>query len=101
LSAETKKLTSQIKKLNENIETLTKVTAINIAKEEIFKGKQGKMEKIQALKDYDLPDKIIALVVGSTSGSVKSLRSQKKGSAKGNKKKSSQESGHSNGQETV
>jgi hypothetical protein len=86
VSADTKKLISQLKELNENIDILTKVTAISIAKEEIFNGKTEKIDKIKALEGYDLPDRIIALVIGSTPDSVKTLRSKKKGVVKVNNK---------------
>jgi tRNA uridine 5-carbamoylmethylation protein Kti12 len=86
LDADNKALTAQIKNLAENIEILTKVTAIGIAKDELFKGKQENAEKVKALEIYDLPDKIIALIIGSTPNSVKSMRYQVKGSSKGNKK---------------
>jgi hypothetical protein len=78
LDSDTKNLITQIKNLNENIEILTKVTAISLAKDEIFRGKKETIEKIEALEIYDLPDKIIALVIGSTPDSVKSLRSKRK-----------------------
>ena len=45
VSKETKELTKQLKALNANIEMLNKVTAINIGKEEIFKGKETKEAK--------------------------------------------------------
>lgn len=82
MDEETKKLAIQIKKLSDNVETLTKVTAITIGKEEIFKGKKEKNEKIQVLTGYDLSDNIIALIVGSSPDSVRSLRHQAKGVTK-------------------
>jgi hypothetical protein len=85
LDADTKALTAQIKNLAQNIEILTKVTAISIAKDELFKGKQENSEKVKVLEIYDLPDKIIALIIGSTTNSVKSMRYQVKGSLKGDK----------------
>jgi hypothetical protein len=91
LVADTKALTAQIKNLAENIEILTKVTAISIAKDELFKGKQENAEKVKALEIYDLPDKIIALIIGSTPNSVKSMRYKAKGSLKGNKKQIEQQ----------
>jgi hypothetical protein len=87
LDTDTKNLVTQLKNLNENIEILTKVTAISLAKDELFRGKKENSEKIEALEIYDLPDKIIALVIGSTPGSVKSLRSKRKGSQKETKNK--------------
>jgi len=82
LSKESKDLINQLKTLNENIYLLTKVTAINVGKEAIFKTKKEAGDKIDALDEYDLPDKIIAMFIGSTEGSVKSTRSQKKAKAK-------------------
>jgi hypothetical protein len=86
LDVDTKALAAQIKNLAENIEILTKVTAINIAKDDLFKGKQENAEKVKALEIYDLPDKIVALIIGSTPNSVKSMRYQVKGSSKTNRK---------------
>jgi PDZ domain-containing secreted protein len=77
-----KELVSQLKTLNENIELLTKVIVISIGKENIFKGKQELGDKIDALEEFDLPDKIIAWIIGSTPESVRSLRSQKKAKLK-------------------
>jgi hypothetical protein len=82
LSKESKDLIDQLKTLNENIYLLTKVTAISVGKEAIFKSKKEAGDKIDALDEYDLPDKIIAMFIGSTEGSVKSTRSQKKAKAK-------------------
>jgi PDZ domain-containing secreted protein len=78
LSKENRDLINQLKTLNENIDLLTKVTAISVGKETIFKGKKELGDKIEALNGLNLPDKIIALLVGSTPDSVKSLRSKKK-----------------------
>jgi hypothetical protein len=78
LSKETKELIRQLKILNENIDLLAKVTAISVGKETIFKGMKEKEDKIEALEGLDLPDRIIALLIGSTPDSVKSLRSKKK-----------------------
>lgn len=78
LSKETRELIKQLKVLNENIDLLTKVTAINVGKETILEGKEEKEDKLEALEGLGLPDKIIALLIGSTPDSVKSLRSKKK-----------------------
>lgn len=82
LSKKNKDLTNQLETLNENIALLTKVTAISVGKETIFKGKQETGDKIDALDEYDLPDRIIAMLIGSTEGSVASTRSQKKAKSK-------------------
>jgi PDZ domain-containing secreted protein len=78
LNKESKDLINQLKALNENIDLLTKVTAISVGKETIFKGKKEMGDKVDALDGFDLPDRIIAMLVGSTPDSVKSLRSRKK-----------------------
>lgn len=78
MSKETKDLINQLKALNEDIDLLTKVTAISVGKDTIFKGMKELGDKVHALDVYDLPDKIIAMLVGSTPDSVKTSRSQKK-----------------------
>jgi PDZ domain-containing secreted protein len=82
LSKENRDLINQLKALNENIDLLTKVTAISVGKEAIFKGKVEAGDRIDALDEYDLPDKIIAMLIGSTEGSVASTRSQKRAKAR-------------------
>lgn len=81
MSKETKDLTSQLKALNENIDLLM-VTAISVGKEAIFKGMEELGDKVHALDVYDLPDKIIAMLVGSTLNSVQNARSLRKKKAK-------------------
>jgi hypothetical protein len=78
LSKENRDLINQLRDLNENIDLLTKVTAISVGKETIFKGMKELGDKVHALDVYDLPDKTIAMLVGSTPDSVKTARSQKK-----------------------
>ena len=78
LSKDNKELIKQLKTLNKNIDLLTKVTAISVGKDAIFEGMEEKEDKVEALKGLDLPDRIIALLIGSTPDSVKSLRSAKK-----------------------
>lgn len=78
LNKESKDLINQLKALNENIDLLTKVTAISVGKETLFKGKKEMGDKVDALDGFDLPERIIAMLVGSTPDSVKSLRSRKK-----------------------
>ena len=78
LSKESKDLINQLKTLNENIELLTKVTAISVGRETIFKGMKELGDKVDALDVFDLPDKIIAMLVGSTPDSVKTSRSKMK-----------------------
>lgn len=71
-------LAKQLKALNQNIDILIKVTAINIGKEDIFKGKSSKEEKIETLDKMGLPNEIIALITGSTSHSVSQFKSMRK-----------------------
>ena len=78
MSKENRALTHQLKALNENIELLTKVTAISVGKDIIFEGMKELGDKVHALDVYNLPNKIIAMLVGSTPDSVKTARSQKK-----------------------
>ena len=82
LSKENRDLINQLKALNENIDLLTKVTAISVGKEAIFKNKSEVSDKIDALDEYGLPDKITAMLIGSTEGSVRSTRSFKKSKSK-------------------
>lgn len=78
LSKESKDLMDRLKALNENIDLLIKVTAISVGKETIFKGKKEIGDKVDALDGFDLSDKTIAMLVGSTPDSVKTARSKKK-----------------------
>ena len=78
LSKENKDLINQLKTLNENISLLTKVTAISVGRETIFKGKERKEEKLEVLDDLRLPDEITALLIGSTPESIRAIRSQQK-----------------------
>lgn len=78
LSRENKDLIKQLKTLNENVDLLTKVTAISVGKDTIFKGMKELGDKVDALDVYDLPDKILAMLIGSTPDSVKTTRSQRK-----------------------
>jgi hypothetical protein len=83
VSEESKELVKLLKDLNENVEILIKVTALTLRKDSIFKDKATKQEQIEALDDIHLSDKLIALVIGSTPGSVQNARSLRK--AKTNK----------------
>jgi len=79
LSRETKDLTKQIKVLNENINVLTKVTAISIGKEFIFKGKDTIDEKVEILDKMGLSNELIAIITGSKSAhSISQLKSKRK-----------------------
>jgi len=78
LSKENRELLKQIKVLSKNIDTLAKVTAVNIGKEEIFKGKKTKEEKIAILDKMGLPNSLIAIITGSTPHSVSQIKSAMK-----------------------
>ena len=78
VSEEQKEIIKLLKEMNENIETLTKVTALSLRKDSVFKDKVTKQEQIEALDDLELSDKLIALAIGSTPGSVKAARSSRK-----------------------
>jgi hypothetical protein len=78
MSKDSKNLINQLKALNENIDLLIKVTAISVGKETIFRGMKDLGDKIDSLDGFDLPDKIIAMLVGSTPDSVRTLRSKMK-----------------------
>lgn len=78
MSKESKDLINQLKTLNKNIDVLTKVTAISVGKDTLFKGMKELGDKVDAVGVFDLPDKIIAMLVGSTPDSVKTSRSKMK-----------------------
>lgn len=78
LSRENKDLIKQLKALNENIDTLIKVTAIEIGKETIFKGKDTIEEKVDILDKMGLSNELIAIITGSKSAhSVSQIKSTK------------------------
>ena len=79
---EEKKLTELLEDLNTNIEILSKITALTFRKDSLFKGKETKEEQVEVLDDLKLPDNVIALIIGSTPDSVKSLRSLRKAKAR-------------------
>jgi len=85
---EDKKLIKLLEDLNTNIEILSKITALTFRKDSLFQGKNTKQEQIEVLEDLKLPDNVIALVIGSTPESVKSLRSQRKAKTRKTKTKS-------------
>jgi hypothetical protein len=84
-------LINTLEKLNKSIDFLTTVTALNLGKNTLFNGKETKQEQIEALEIYDLPDKTVALIIGSTPNSVKSLRSEYKKKNTKNKDKTMEE----------
>lgn len=75
-------LTKLLETLNTNIETLSKITALTFRKETLFEGKKTKQEQIEVLDEMKLPDDVIALIIGSTAGSVQVQRSQRKAKVK-------------------
>lgn len=58
------------------------MTALTFRKDAIFKGKETKQEQIEMLEDLQLPDNVIAIIIGSTIDSVQASRSQRKAKAK-------------------
>ena len=82
MSEELKRLSELLEKLNSNIEVLSKVTALTFRKDSLFKGTETTPEKIEILEELKLPDDIIALIIGSTVGSVRAQRSQRKSKEK-------------------
>jgi hypothetical protein len=78
MSEESKELIKQIKLLNSNIETLAKVIAVDIGKEELLKGKETKEAKIEVLDKIGIPRTIIAIMIGSTPESVSAFKSMKR-----------------------
>jgi hypothetical protein len=77
-----KELTKLLEDLNANIQILTKVTALTLRKDSLFKGTETTPEQIEILEKMKLPDEIIALVIGSTVKSVQAQRSQRKAKEK-------------------
>lgn len=69
MSVESKELLRKLDVLGEKIDTLTKVTAISMQKETIFKNKKQK-DQIKVLNKLELPRNIIALIVGTTPETV-------------------------------
>jgi hypothetical protein len=80
--SEEAKLGRILEKLNTNIEILTKVTALTFRKDSLFKGKDTKPEQIEVLDEMNLPDDVIALIIGSTVNSVQTQRRQARAKAR-------------------
>jgi len=78
------KLPKLLEDLNNNIQTLSKLTALSFRKDSLFTGKETKQEQLEVLEALKLPDDIIALIIGSTVDSIYALRSQRKAKAKKN-----------------
>lgn len=90
MSEELKRLAELIENLNSNIEILSKVTALTFRKESLFKGTEATPEKIKILEELKLPDDLIAIIIGSTVGSVRAQRSQGKSKTKETKQTESE-----------
>jgi hypothetical protein len=73
-----KELSKKLDSIKDSIDLMTKLTALNIAKDAYFKNKERKDEKIEALSNLEIPDKIIALIIDSSVESVQALRSKMK-----------------------
>jgi|GEM_PF-2334373 hypothetical protein len=69
-----KELASKIESLKESVDILIKLAALNIGKDIYFKNRGTKEERIEALATLQLPDKIVALIVGSSPETVQVLR---------------------------
>jgi hypothetical protein len=73
-----RELARKLNSINSSIDLLTKLIALDIAKDVFFKNKERKDEKIEALSELDIPDKIIAVIIDSSVESVQTLRSKMK-----------------------
>lgn len=78
LTDENVELVKQLKALNQNIDILSKITAVSIGKDEIFKDKPKKEDKIETLDKMGLPRNLIAIIIGSTPESVSAIKSMNK-----------------------
>jgi hypothetical protein len=86
VSQDNKKIEKLLEELNANVEVLSKVTALTLRKDSLFKGKDTKQEQIEVLEALKLPDNVIALVIGSTVESIQASRSQRKAKVKNTQK---------------
>jgi len=78
MSKEQKELLKRLDTLNDNIELLAKVIAVNVGKEVLFKEKKQKEQQIAFLSELGLPRNIIASMVVTTPLTVSVTKSQKK-----------------------
>ncbi len=78
MSNDQKELLKRLDILNENIQILGKIIAVNIGKEELFKEKKQKDQQIAFLSELGLPRNIIASIVVTTPPTVSVIVSQKK-----------------------
>lgn len=96
MSEDSKKLLKKLNKLVNEIEILTKVTALSVPKDKLLEGKSQK-EQIGLLDKLGFSPSLIALILGTTSNTVRvalsNLRIKKK-RMKQEKKKEVKENGN-------
>lgn len=75
-----KEIIRLLNELNSNIKMLSRITAYSMKKENPNQGKKRErlQEQVAILDGLDLPDDIIALILGSTPGSVRNARLKSK-----------------------
>jgi hypothetical protein len=78
MSKDQKELLKRLDTLNNNIEVLGKIIAVNVGKEVFFKEKKQKEQQIAFLSELGLPRNIIASMVVTTPLTVSVTKSQKK-----------------------
>jgi hypothetical protein len=76
------KLSKLFEDLNDNIQVLSRLIALTFRKASLFNGNETKPKQIEMLEDMKLPDEMIAIIIGSTTDSVKAQRSQSKAKRK-------------------
>ncbi len=81
-----KQMIKKLEELGTKIDALIQVVAITSREETVLKGKT-KTDKIRRLSDLGLSRNLIALIVGTTPGSVSAGLSQLKAKGKKNKNK--------------
>jgi len=81
-----KQMIKKLEELGTKIDALIQVVAITSREETVLKGKT-KTDKIRRLSDLGLSRNLIALIVGTTPGSVSARLSQLKAKGKKNKNK--------------
>ncbi|MGA2767931.1 MAG: hypothetical protein ABSF24_06405 [Candidatus Bathyarchaeia archaeon] len=78
MSKDQKDLLKRLDVLNNNIELLGKIIAVNVGKETFFKENKQKEQQIAFLAELGLPRNIIASMVVTTPLTVSVTKSQKK-----------------------
>jgi hypothetical protein len=71
-------LLKRLDTLNNNIELLAKVIAVNVGKEVLFKERKQKEQQIAFLVELGLPRNIVASMVATTVATVSVTKSQQK-----------------------